>query len=288
ILSTSARNLAARAAKRRGWDVTIAHSVATFGLELQQHDWDKIIIDAPTGILGSSSLSRIVELVGDGARLHLSYWSLSGANAAALRAETKVADVTPIIEPQTISEWTSLPPGTYPYPVWFPLDPEFDPWVFSGNALEVDQGGLALLGFTPVPTIGQAATIIANDGFTFVNGFDYDSHDPIRLMRVLLNQFDALEDATRKSIVRGDCNRDGARDIADPLFLLAYLNGGWGIPGCKDQCDANDDGRLDIADAIAQLNSLFAPDATPLPAPGPSCGEDPTMDFLTCYSPSCI
>ena len=44
---------------------------------------------------------------------------------------------------------------------------------------------------------------------------------------------------------------------------------------------ANDDGALDIADAVAILSRLFA-NAGPLPAPFSECGLDPTADELGC------
>jgi hypothetical protein len=53
-----------------------------------------------------------------------------------------------------------------------------------------------------------------------------------------------------------------------------------------DAADANDDGAINIADAIAVLSNLFA-NAGPLPAPFNGCGTDPTIDELGClgYAP---
>ena len=47
--------------------------------------------------------------------------------------------------------------------------------------------------------------------------------------------------------------------------------------------DANDDGGLDIADAVKILGHLFA-QAGPLPDPFGACGTDPTSDDLGCLS----
>ena len=80
---------------------------------------------------------------------------------------------------------------------------------------------------------------------------------------------------------RGDVNDDGARNIADAIFLLSHLFAGGPEPTCKKAADANDDGALNIADAITILSHLFA-GTGPLPAPFPDCGEDPTEDELTC------
>ncbi|MFN0059465.1 MAG: FG-GAP-like repeat-containing protein [Planctomycetota bacterium] len=87
------------------------------------------------------------------------------------------------------------------------------------------------------------------------------------------------------SFARGDCNDDGAHNVADPVTLLTALFGGSVVPGCADACDANDDGDLDIADVIWLLTSLFG--AGPAPSsPYPGCGEDPTTstDALLCTS----
>ncbi|MEM7166814.1 MAG: hypothetical protein AAF581_15225 [Planctomycetota bacterium] len=84
---------------------------------------------------------------------------------------------------------------------------------------------------------------------------------------------------------RGDCNNDGAKNIADPVRVLTLL-----VPptppsipvDCDSACDANDDGGLDIADAVAMLNVLF-PSGPSISWPDPDgCGIDPTLDSLTC------
>ncbi|MGE4618497.1 MAG: proprotein convertase P-domain-containing protein [Planctomycetota bacterium] len=81
---------------------------------------------------------------------------------------------------------------------------------------------------------------------------------------------------------RGLCNPDALFDIADVIFLLGYLFSGETDPLCADACDNNDDGNLDVGDAISQLDSLFGGSAPP-PAPGPTnCGVDPTEDSLGC------
>ncbi len=87
---------------------------------------------------------------------------------------------------------------------------------------------------------------------------------------------------------RGDANRDGALNIADAVFVLDYLFGGAGaVLPCQDAADANDDGAIDIADPILMLGYLFVPPLTPLVAPFPNPGSDPTADGLTCAPIDC-
>ena len=86
--------------------------------------------------------------------------------------------------------------------------------------------------------------------------------------------------------IRGDCNWDTLVDIADPAATINYLFiDDWQTkfyPPCKDACDANDDGRLDLADSVMELRYLFQ-FGPPPPAPGPLlAGPDPTRDKLDC------
>ncbi|MBI4582783.1 MAG: hypothetical protein HY717_01940 [Planctomycetes bacterium] len=92
--------------------------------------------------------------------------------------------------------------------------------------------------------------------------------------------------------VRGDCNfaesftmPTMAVDISDAAAVISFLflTGTWKFhPKCLDACDANDDARIDLADAVAILRYLFK-FAPPLPAPGPTAlGPDPTGDKLDC------
>jgi len=79
---------------------------------------------------------------------------------------------------------------------------------------------------------------------------------------------------------RGDCNDDGSIDLGDAISSLGVLFGGGVAPPCNDSCDANDDGAIDIADAVWMLVALFGGG----PAPQPGCGVDPTADALDCAS----
>ena len=84
---------------------------------------------------------------------------------------------------------------------------------------------------------------------------------------------------------RGDANEDGSVDIGDAIFMLYTLMLGGPDSGCKDATDANDSGTHDIADIIYILNFQFTGGAEP-PAPGISeCGVDATPnDGLGCNS----
>lgn len=102
----------------------------------------------------------------------------------------------------------------------------------------------------------------------------------------------------RERFHRGDCNFSLVGtppvDIADAAALVSFLfvPDLWDfVPGCMDACDCNDDGRMDLADALCILLFLFKFGNFPAP-PGPGIdpvtlgskapGPDPTPDHLDC------
>ncbi|MGQ9590367.1 MAG: lamin tail domain-containing protein [Planctomycetota bacterium] len=83
--------------------------------------------------------------------------------------------------------------------------------------------------------------------------------------------------------VRGDANLDGLVDVSDPMKILFSLFRG-DVRLCADSQDANDDGDLDITDAVYALGFLFQ-GGPPPPPPFPQPGADPTTeDYLDCDS----
>jgi hypothetical protein len=57
--------------------------------------------------------------------------------------------------------------------------------------------------------------------------------------------------------LRGDANRDGSLDIADPQFTISYLFLGGARPRCLAALDSNDDERVELSDVIRALGFLF-------------------------------
>jgi len=83
---------------------------------------------------------------------------------------------------------------------------------------------------------------------------------------------------------RGDANEDGQVNVSDPVYLLSWLFQGGQAPPCVDAADANDDGSVNMSDGVYLNSWLFSTGPQP-PQPGPStCGEDPTIDSLSCDS----
>ena len=83
------------------------------------------------------------------------------------------------------------------------------------------------------------------------------------------------------SFVRSDSNNDGRLDIADAIFSLNVFFGTRRFT-CPVSADANDDNRLDIADPIYTVNFLFLGGPAP-PHPYPDAGfDDLTPGNLPC------
>ncbi len=79
--------------------------------------------------------------------------------------------------------------------------------------------------------------------------------------------------------MRGDCTVNKRFDLTDPIGLLFHLfhSDPPTVP-CDDACDGNDDGKLNLADAIRMLETLFTTRGGPLPAPYEECGPDRTPE----------
>ena len=95
------------------------------------------------------------------------------------------------------------------------------------------------------------------------------------------NEFGAECTAVEGQFKRGDSNNDGEVDIGDAIFSLTWLFLGGSPPVCVATVDANDSGEVDIGDAIFCLTFLFLGGES-MPAPFPECGSDPTEDALGC------
>ena len=80
---------------------------------------------------------------------------------------------------------------------------------------------------------------------------------------------------------RGDVNRDGAINLADPVASLQTLFVAVDPGLCMDAMDCDDNGTLDLSDPILLLNFLFAGGQS-LPDPFGFCAEDETDDLLEC------
>ena len=80
---------------------------------------------------------------------------------------------------------------------------------------------------------------------------------------------------TNARFIRGEVNQDGRVDISDAVMILGFLFLGGVTPGCLAAADADDSGTIEITDAVFLLGALFLGNNA-IPAPYPDCGTDPT------------
>jgi hypothetical protein len=93
----------------------------------------------------------------------------------------------------------------------------------------------------------------------------------------------------KPQFLRGDANQDGTVDISDAIITLRFLYlpelDPRTVPKCFDAMDADDNGMLNITDPMYLLQFLFRDGPMP-PPPYPSAGPDPTEDQLPCDLPT--
>jgi len=75
----------------------------------------------------------------------------------------------------------------------------------------------------------------------------------------------------------------GIAAAGNGVFILHYLFQGGEAPACLKAADSNDDGGVDLSDAVHLLAYLFTGGSAPA-APSEACGDDLTADALSCQA----
>jgi len=85
--------------------------------------------------------------------------------------------------------------------------------------------------------------------------------------------------------VRGDMDDNGFLNLTDAVFILNFLFLGGAVPSCFEACDVDNNGILQLTDGIFMLNFLFL-GGEAIPAPRDRCGPDPASppDNFDCES----
>ncbi len=89
-----------------------------------------------------------------------------------------------------------------------------------------------------------------------------------------------------RAFIRGDVDQTGNISVTDAVHIVSHVlrldSARCSFPVyCEDAADANDDGAVNVADAVYLLEALFRGGPVP-PGPFPECGYDPTEDALGC------
>jgi len=92
--------------------------------------------------------------------------------------------------------------------------------------------------------------------------------------------------ASEIRFLRADCNDDGEVDISDAVCILEWLFLGQAEPGCVAATNTNGDEAVDISDPVSLLGFLFLGGPPPVD-PSPDCGtSDLERDWeLGCETP---
>lgn len=124
--------------------------------------------------------------------------------------------------------------------------------------------------------------------FTGLTVFNWTITDgPFDAMGMIFASLEITAGTPAPSFRRGDANDDGSVDVSDAVFTLDSLFVSGTPAACDDAVDSNDDGTIDISDAVTLLGALFVAGSPPIPAPGTvDCGPDPTADSIDCAASS--
>jgi outer membrane protein assembly factor BamB len=86
------------------------------------------------------------------------------------------------------------------------------------------------------------------------------------------------------TFVRGDANGDDFVDVSDAVTIIRNLFVGAALLVCEDHGDVDDNGVIEVTDAIRLLDYLYRGGRSPA-APFPDRGPDPTNDGFDCGDP---
>lgn len=210
-------------------------------------------------------------------------------------------DLFPPFDGQTVPA-TDVPLLIGCVPVTVPLDApcesiypiEFINFLNGGEETYVEN--IAVVNFGSYQDIGLFCSYILVEGpepcdKLSIDFCDYvDGTGGVLIENIAVIDFESIQDIEKmgcdiclipvRRFLRGDCNIDEKVDLADAATVI-----GWEFSGievtCRDACDANDDGLINLADSVLILHYVFESGGGP-PFPFPDCGFDPTEDELAC------
>jgi hypothetical protein len=123
-----------------------------------------------------------------------------------------------------------------------------------------------------------------------INSYFLEYDRELEEVRTWLSLDESAESAHRAAecetrFLRGDCNDDGDIDLADAVCILDWLFLGEATPGCVAVTNADGVGPVDLTDPIYLLTHLFRGGPAPV-APYPGCGIGTLPeDEGTCETP---
>jgi len=115
------------------------------------------------------------------------------------------------------------------------------------------------------------------------NGIDDDEDGDADCEDADCSEAESCQGPPAPVFVRGDADDNGIINLTDAIFNLNYLFSGGAEPTCQDSADADNNGSLQLTDGVFILMFLFSGGASP-PDPGVECGVDPAdpADAIAC------
>ena len=146
--------------------------------------------------------------------------------------------------------------------------------------------------FQMLPGVSPGESWILLPGLEPPNISSYNSADAFREVQainevrwpafpLLAARVEILPSSGRRMFLRGDADGDGDLLITDAIATLGSLFAGSPGLDCLDAADTNDDGAVDLSDAVYGLSFLFLGGML-IPPPYPLPGTDWSEDTLGC------
>ena len=130
-----------------------------------------------------------------------------------------------------------------------------------------------------IPGWNAAGDVSDDDRWLLVTHYDSNTNSDIYLVK------STLAEPPPARFRRGDCNDDGTVDISDAVCILEWLFLGSDTPGCIAVTNVDGNGQVDITDPIYLLTHLFLGGPAPV-EPFPECGPgSPADEEIGCETP---
>ena len=141
----------------------------------------------------------------------------------------------------------------------------------SVNGVSVG-GAVTTFGYSDFDLDGDIDVLFVDDGILRI----VSNETPRRTSRDD-NDNGVPDECEGRPFHRGDANNDGCVDLTDAVRVLAYLFLGERAPSCRETADIDNDGSVALDDAVLLLDHLFRGGAAPaIPgAPPRPCAPDP-------------
>jgi len=119
------------------------------------------------------------------------------------------------------------------------------------------------------------ATVSLSGGANRLEIFAFDAGDaPAGTVTITITR------PGESAFIRGDANGDQSVNVIDAIATIGFLFQGLPL-SCPDAADVDDNGTVNVTDAVSALEYLVSQGPAPL-EPFPGAGVDPTQDLMEC------